>query len=301
MAGNRRRQGGYPPGAAEPPPRSTVVRAARKGDGFGVMRYELRFGLLGTPVLFDPVDYDDAVHPVSSPKVRTLLAALLLEPGRVVSVDALKDALWGGSPPASAHASLHNHVTRLRRLLDHPERLRAVPPGYVLRVDEGELGVHTSSRPTSLRPVRRTRRGLARHRPRLHGRPRPLARHPAQRPPRRTRRLRPRPTPHRGAAPRPRVALRRGVGPRRRPTRRARTGVGRARRRPPPPRVLPPPTDARPPPHGPPGGGPRRPPGSAQPAAGRAGDRAGGGGSGAHVEVLRGEARAGRRRGMRLG
>ncbi|MEV6507046.1 BTAD domain-containing putative transcriptional regulator [Streptomyces sp. NPDC051642] len=105
------------------------------------MRYELRFGLLGTPVLFDPAD-DDAVHPIGSPKVRVLLAALLLEPGRVVSVEALKDALWGGSPPASAHASLHNHVTRLRRLLDDPDRLRAVPPGYVLRVDEGELDVH---------------------------------------------------------------------------------------------------------------------------------------------------------------
>ncbi|WP_405860979.1 tetratricopeptide repeat protein [Streptomyces sp. NBC_01515] len=105
------------------------------------MRDELRFGLLGTPVLFDPAD-DDAVHPIGSPKVRVLLAALLLEPGRVVSVEALKDALWGGSPPASAHASLHNHVTRLRRLLDDPERLRAVPPGYVLRVGEGELDVH---------------------------------------------------------------------------------------------------------------------------------------------------------------
>ena len=118
------------------------------------MRCELRFGLLGTPVLFnaganaDAVGHEDSVHPVHpvhpvrSPKVRVLLAALLLEPGRVVSVDALKDALWGGSPPASAHASLHNHVTRLRRLLDDPERLRAVPPGYVLRVDEGELDVH---------------------------------------------------------------------------------------------------------------------------------------------------------------
>ncbi|WP_416961370.1 AfsR/SARP family transcriptional regulator, partial [Streptomyces sp. Agncl-13] len=127
---------------------------------------ELRFGLLGTPVLFnadaevnDGADvnggasanatasaigygYGDPVHPIGSPKVRILLAALLLEPGRVVSVEALKDALWGGSPPASAHASLHNHVTRLRRLLDDPERLRAVPPGYVLRVDEGELDVH---------------------------------------------------------------------------------------------------------------------------------------------------------------
>ncbi|MGW0833916.1 BTAD domain-containing putative transcriptional regulator [Streptomyces prunicolor] len=124
------------------------------------MRCELRFGLLGTPVLFKALGYgnspgrdgspgydnspgrDDPVHPIGSPKVRVLLAALLLEPGRVVSVDALKDALWGGSPPASAHASLHNHVTRLRRLLDDPERLRAVPPGYVLRVDEGELDVH---------------------------------------------------------------------------------------------------------------------------------------------------------------
>uniref|UniRef100_UPI001F2FED6D BTAD domain-containing putative transcriptional regulator n=1 Tax=Streptomyces xylophagus TaxID=285514 RepID=UPI001F2FED6D len=104
------------------------------------MRCELRFGLLGTPVLYGRDD--DSVHPIGGTKVRVLLAALLLEPGRVVSVDALKDALWGGSPPASAHASLHNHVTRLRRLLDDPDRLRAVPPGYVLRVDEGELDVH---------------------------------------------------------------------------------------------------------------------------------------------------------------
>ena len=104
------------------------------------MRCELRFGLLGTTVLYG--SDGDLVRPIGGTKVRVLLAALLLEPGRVVSVDALKDALWGGSPPASAHASLHNHVTRLRRLLDDPERLRAIPPGYQLRVGEGELDVH---------------------------------------------------------------------------------------------------------------------------------------------------------------
>ncbi|MFE9905892.1 AfsR/SARP family transcriptional regulator [Streptomyces achromogenes] len=85
---------------------------------------------------------DPHVRSIGSPKVRALLAAMLLEPGRVVSVEVLKDALWGGAPPVSARASLHNHVTRLRRLLDDPERLRAVPPGYVLRVDHGELDVH---------------------------------------------------------------------------------------------------------------------------------------------------------------
>ncbi|MCX4411138.1 tetratricopeptide repeat protein [Streptomyces sp. NBC_01764] len=102
------------------------------------MRYELRFGLLGPPVLYDA---DGEVRSIGGGKVRALLVALLLEPGRVVSVDALKDALWGGAPPASAQASLQNHVTRLRRLLDDPERLRAMPPGYLLRVDEGELDV----------------------------------------------------------------------------------------------------------------------------------------------------------------
>ncbi|GAA3039976.1 BTAD domain-containing putative transcriptional regulator [Streptomyces glomeratus] len=104
------------------------------------MRHGLRFGLLGPPVMYDT---DGESRPIGSGKMRALLVALLLEPGRVVSVDALKDALWGGAPPASAQASLQNHVTRLRRLLgeDGPERLRAVPPGYLLRVDEGELDV----------------------------------------------------------------------------------------------------------------------------------------------------------------
>ncbi|MFJ9585862.1 AfsR/SARP family transcriptional regulator [Streptomyces acidicola] len=97
-----------------------------------------RFGLLGPPVLYDA---DGAVRPIGSGKMRALFVALLLEPGRVVSVEALKDALWGGAPPPSAQASLQNHVTRLRRLLDDPERLRAVPPGYQLRVGEGELDV----------------------------------------------------------------------------------------------------------------------------------------------------------------
>ncbi|MEU4084910.1 BTAD domain-containing putative transcriptional regulator [Streptomyces aureus] len=107
------------------------------------MRNGLRFGLLGPPVLYDA---NGEIGSIGSRKMRALLAALLLEPGRVVSVDVLKDALWGGAPPASAQASLQNHVTRLRRLLDDPERLRAVPPGYVLRVGEGELDVRVFER-----------------------------------------------------------------------------------------------------------------------------------------------------------
>ncbi|MFC3412064.1 BTAD domain-containing putative transcriptional regulator [Streptomyces lusitanus] len=113
-------------------------------------RRGLRFGLLGTPVLHggEPARGQAPrtpggvpVVPVTSPKLRTLLTVLLLDAGRVVSVEVLKDALWGGAPPVSALPSLHNHVARLRRLLDEPGRLLTVPTGYVLRVDDGELDV----------------------------------------------------------------------------------------------------------------------------------------------------------------
>ena len=106
-------------------------------------RSELRFGLLGPPGLYYDVGGGGRAEArgIASPKVRALFAALLLDAGRVVSVESLKDALWGGDSPVSAQASLHNHVARLRRLLDDPERLRTVPSGYVLLVDEGELDV----------------------------------------------------------------------------------------------------------------------------------------------------------------
>jgi DNA-binding SARP family transcriptional activator len=104
----------------------------------------MRFGLLGPPVLFrdDQDGPRSEATPVASGKSRALLAALLLDAGRVVSAEALEDALWSGVPPVSARASLHNHIARLRRLLDDPRRLRTVPSGYVLRLDEGELDVH---------------------------------------------------------------------------------------------------------------------------------------------------------------
>ncbi|MFM9593417.1 BTAD domain-containing putative transcriptional regulator [Streptomyces scabiei] len=105
------------------------------------MRDGLRFGLLGPPVLYETGAADGGVRSVGGGKMRALFVALLLEPGRIVSVDTLKDVLWDAAPPPSAQASLQNHVTRLRRLLDDPERLRAVPPGYLLRVDDGELDV----------------------------------------------------------------------------------------------------------------------------------------------------------------
>ncbi|MGC0314150.1 AfsR/SARP family transcriptional regulator [Kitasatospora acidiphila] len=98
----------------------------------------LRFGLLGPLTVHDGTG---TALPVSSPKVRALLAMLLLEPGRVVSRDRLTGALWGEHPPATAPTSLNNHVVQLRRLLGPggPARLRTAAPGYLLQVGPAEL------------------------------------------------------------------------------------------------------------------------------------------------------------------
>ena len=58
------------------------------------------FGLLGPLVVRDGTRY----VPVSAPRQRVLLAALLLSAGRVVSLDALAEVLWDGQPPAGRGA-----------------------------------------------------------------------------------------------------------------------------------------------------------------------------------------------------
>jgi len=71
---------------------------------------------------------------------RSVLAMLLLDANTVVSADRLSEALWTDRPPAQARASLHNHLMRLRQELgSDDERISTVPPGYVIRVEPGEL------------------------------------------------------------------------------------------------------------------------------------------------------------------
>ncbi len=66
-------------------------------------------------------------------KQRALLARLLLDNGRTLSIDRLVDDLWGEAPPDSARKMVQVYVSRLRKLL--PEgTLRTRPPGYQLTV-----------------------------------------------------------------------------------------------------------------------------------------------------------------------
>lgn len=77
--------------------------------------------------------------PVTSPHQATLLVALALSPGAVVSTDRLVDLLWGDAPPPSAVNSLQSHLTRLRSRLESPELVERVGAGYRLAIDHRDV------------------------------------------------------------------------------------------------------------------------------------------------------------------
>lgn len=87
-----------------------------------------------------PVEASVDGEPIALPaaKPRALFAALLLDRNRVVPVSRLIDDLWGEVPPETAMKALQGYVSQLRKAIG-PERLLTRPPGYELRVEDGEL------------------------------------------------------------------------------------------------------------------------------------------------------------------
>ncbi len=81
---------------------------------------------------------DGRVLDLGGQKQRALLAVLVLEPNRIVSSDRLIEALWEEEPPQTAQKALQVYVSQLRKLLGK-ERLQTKAPGYLLRVEQGEL------------------------------------------------------------------------------------------------------------------------------------------------------------------
>ena len=71
-------------------------------------------------------------------KPRALLARLLVDANRTVSVDRLVDDLWGEDVPESAVKMVHIHVSALRKALP-AGTLQTRPPGYALKIDPDAL------------------------------------------------------------------------------------------------------------------------------------------------------------------
>ncbi|KAB8181147.1 AfsR/SARP family transcriptional regulator [Microbispora catharanthi] len=85
---------------------------------------DVRVELLGP---FEVRNRDGSVVEVPGIRLRALLAALALEPGRIVSRARLVDWIWGPRPPADEANALQALVSRLRRVL----------PDGVIEADSG--------------------------------------------------------------------------------------------------------------------------------------------------------------------
>jgi DNA-binding SARP family transcriptional activator len=103
----------------------------------------LGFGVLG-PLL---VTANGTRMPLGAPKQRAVLAMLVINRNRPVSVDSLISGVWDEDPVPAARISIQSHVSNLRRLLrtaeaDPNQVLASIPPGYQLSVadDDCDLG-----------------------------------------------------------------------------------------------------------------------------------------------------------------
>jgi DNA-binding SARP family transcriptional activator len=99
----------------------------------------LGFGVLG-PLLMTS---HGVRVPVGAPKQRAVLAMLLINRNRPVSVDSLINAVWDEDPVPAARTSIQAHVSNLRRLLrdagaDPYQVLASAPPGYQLSVADAD-------------------------------------------------------------------------------------------------------------------------------------------------------------------
>jgi SARP family transcriptional regulator, regulator of embCAB operon len=82
----------------------------------------------------------------SAPKVRQVLALLLLRANQVVYTDSLIQELWGEKPPPSALTTIQTYIYHLRKLIER-ERLAADgeqmvvtrSPGYTLRIRDDQV------------------------------------------------------------------------------------------------------------------------------------------------------------------
>ncbi|NUR93188.1 MAG: AfsR/SARP family transcriptional regulator, partial [Nonomuraea sp.] len=97
----------------------------------------VKVGLLGP---FEVINGDGTAVEVPGARLRGLLAALALEPGRIVSRSRLVDWIWGEEPPADEVNALQALVSRLRRVLPDGV-IEADAGGYRLAVPQDAVDV----------------------------------------------------------------------------------------------------------------------------------------------------------------
>jgi DNA-binding SARP family transcriptional activator len=96
----------------------------------------MRFSLLG-PLRVERADQDVLL---GAPKLRALLALLLLRRGETVSVETLAEELWAGEPPATGTKAVRVYVGQLRKALG-ADVIVTESGGYTIPCDGHDLDV----------------------------------------------------------------------------------------------------------------------------------------------------------------
>jgi DNA-binding SARP family transcriptional activator len=79
---------------------------------------------------------------IGGPRQQIALAMMLLEPGKVISLSRLIDAMWDGEPPATARSQVQICISNLRRTIaavGGPDVIDTHSHGYLIRVADGTL------------------------------------------------------------------------------------------------------------------------------------------------------------------
>ncbi|MCP2363677.1 putative ATPase [Nonomuraea thailandensis] len=102
----------------------------------------MQFGVLGPLAVWRA---DGGPVAVGGPRPRALLAMLLLDAGRLVSVERLIDGQYGDRPPSGAANAVQAQVSRLRRQLP-AELIEFHGTGYRLAVERDHVDAHRFER-----------------------------------------------------------------------------------------------------------------------------------------------------------
>jgi predicted ATPase/DNA-binding SARP family transcriptional activator len=100
--------------------------------------HPMRVGLLGG---LEVIDDDGRDVVVAGPKLRSFLAVLALQAGRVVPADQLIDVLWGVDPPAAVRNGLQGLASKLRRTLGSADLVAMRGDGYALELPVDAIDV----------------------------------------------------------------------------------------------------------------------------------------------------------------
>ncbi|MEU3522766.1 BTAD domain-containing putative transcriptional regulator [Streptomyces sp. NPDC038707] len=104
----------------------------------------MRYRILGVA---QAADGQGTAVPIGGRRLRTLLTALALRPGRTVTPETLIGEVWADDPPQDATAALQALVGRLRRTLGR-DTVTSTPGGYRLEAGTEDVDLHVFERLT---------------------------------------------------------------------------------------------------------------------------------------------------------